>query len=77
MVESTASLQLLGPQLEHGNLGLADAMQSSTLVACGGKLHKAHTPYQTHVQELAMGIGKQGTKQGIPHNALPGVIKER
>ena len=23
-----------------------------------------------------MGIGRQGFKQGIPHNALPGVTKE-
>ena len=76
MVESTAGLQLPNPQTEQGHLELADAMQLPTLIACGGQRHRAHTSYQTHMQELAKGLGRHGLEQGIPHNALPGVTKE-
>ena len=74
-MESGAFLQLPGPQIEQGHLELADAMQPPTLIAYGGQRHRAHTPDQTHVQELARGIGRQGIEQGIPHTALPGVIR--
>ena len=58
MVGSAAGLQLADPQKEHGHPELADIMQPPILVAYGGQPYIADTIDQTHVRELAMGIGR-------------------
>ena len=73
---ASGGFQLQDPQIERGHLQLADAMQPPTLVACSGQWHREHTPDQTRMQELAMGIGRQEFEQGIPHNTLPSVTRE-
>ena len=46
---SAAGLQLPDPQKEQGHLELADTMQPTILVACGGQQHKAYTPDQIYL----------------------------